>query len=568
MELTQYIRLFRKWFWLLALAAFLAGSAGFIVSSRRQPVYEAQVTLFVGGFIQDPDPGTSDISTGQQLAETYSALATTYDIALASVEAGNFPVSPDGLRSRIKTTIRPNTSLIVLSVTYTDPVLTADMANQVAEQLIANSPSNLTNDEQAQVDALTEQLGNVQQQLRITQEELIEVDAQLAEESDIETTVNLNARRDILVDRVTNLSSTLAELSTSIQTLQRRTNRLAIVERARIPTDPTGLSAVRTTMLAAAVGLALAIGGVLLIEYLNDTFRTPEEVTSTLGLAVLGTIFKFGKNNEDYSKKLITHLHPTSPVTEGYRTLRTNLIHSPNNTGDIPQNIFVITSPGPEEGKSVTVANLAVALATDGKNVLLIDADLRRPKQHNIFGLDNEVGLTTLLFSNPQSLVNDPDEMHRKVNKCIQQTSIARLGIMTSGFLPSNPAEILGASNLKLWYEWIVDSLDVDVVLFDTPPTLVVADAAVLAATLKAPILLILRAGKTRRNAAFRAKEQLETVGIEIAGTAMNYVDPSDQGYGYGETYYYYYADTEGYGFGTQSRLKQLLGRLTRKHPE
>ncbi len=543
MELAQYIRLFRKWLWLLVLAAFLGSSISFIRTNRQDPVYRAEVTLFVGGFISDPNPGSSDIFTGKELAQTYAVLATSYDILEATVNTGGFPTTPGALRGAVTTSIIPETSLLKITVTYGDPVLAADIADQLAEQLILNSPDSLTPEQLYQVGLLRDQITSVSDQLASDQEEINQIAEQL-EVANEEGAVQLGERRDILIDRITTSSTALAQLTNTLQYLQRQTNQLEVWESARIPGGPVGGGTLRSTLIGGVAGAVLALGGVLLLEYLNDTIRTPEEATTVLGLPILGTILRFGRTNDSYPRRLITHLHPSSPIAEGYRALRTNLLFSSNGQ-EGQKRAFVVTSPGPEEGKTVTTANLAVAMATAGLRVLLVDADLRRPKVHHIFDLDNELGLTTLLFADParsdgragQDTSSLPDKLHQ----CVQNTAIPRLRVITSGFSPSNPTEILGSALMKRWFQEFVSSSDIDVVLFDTPPALVVADASVLAATIEMPVMMVVRAGRTRRTAAVRVKHQLETLGVDMAGVTLNSLSLSDQGYGYGSSYYYYY---------------------------
>src|SRR6185436_20007743 len=147
---------------------------------------------------------------------------------------------------------------------------------------------------------------------------------------------------------------------------------------------------------ALAVGLTLSVGAVLLLEYLVDTIRSPAEVRTLLNAPILTAIGRIEGDN--YPSKLIAEREPRSPLTEAYRALRTNLQFS---SLDKPLKIVVATSAGPSEGKSLTAANLSVVLAQAGLSVILVDADLRRPVQHKIFGLKNTVGLTTWLVGQP-----------------------------------------------------------------------------------------------------------------------------------------------------------------------
>jgi polysaccharide biosynthesis transport protein len=228
-----------------------------------------------------------------------------------------------------------------------------------------------------------------------------------------------------------------------------------------------------------------------------------------------------------------------SPIAESYRTARTNLLFSSTQERN---SIFMVTSANPQEGKTVTISNLAVIMAQAGLQVLLIDADLRRPKIHEVFKLDNNIGLTTLLFSDPHSLNGQDSQSNRlpvSFHQCVKHTSIPKLRVITSGFIPSNPAEILGSEIMEHWINTFRSSSEIDVVLIDTPPSLAATDGVLLAAKTGAEVLLVVDCGKTRRGAASKAKEQFTKLGIELKGVIVNRVNPRDEDYSY---YGYYYS--------------------------
>lgn len=565
MELSTYLRIFRKWLWFIVLMAFIGGSISYITVSRRPKYYTAEVTLFVGSFIQDPNPVAGEISLGQELAQTYAAIITTYDLLQGAIEAGGFPVTPNSLRRSIQAEVVPETSLLKVVVTYSDPILAADMANELAEQLIVRSPTRLTDDQQVQIDLLQQQIDNVNQSIEQTLEEIRLLEVQRSSTTNPAELSALDTQRTALLTRNTENTATLAQLSIALQGFQGKTNVLTIVDRAQIPTSPSGASGFQLSIIGSIVGMVLAFIVAVVIEYLNDTIRTPEEATSLLGLPVLGTIFRFGRSSDSYPKRLIAYLHPASPVAEGYRALRTNLLYSSTDRQADEKHAFVITSAGPEEGKSVTTANLAVAMATAGLRVLLVDADLRRPRIHDIFDLNNELGLTTLLFADP--LNTSENEMEQgwseKLRHCIQNTSIPRLRVITAGFSPANPTEILGSALMKRWYDEFMASSNVDIVLFDTPPALVVADSSVLAATINTNVLLVIRAGRTRRGSAIRAKDQFHNLNVSIAGIALNRLNPAEQSayYGYKSSYYYYSDEAMSQQLTGWRRWLSLIGR-------
>ncbi len=207
----------------------------------------------------------------------------------------------------------------------------------------------------------------------------------------------------------------------------------------------------------------------------------------------------------DPKDTLITLSDPRSPAAEAYRTLRTNLYFS---ALDRPIKTLVVTSAEPEAGKSTTLANLGVTLAQGGKRVILADGDLRRPKQHDVFGVSNARGLTTMLLEDA-ALQSPP----------LVETGVPGLWLLPSGPLPPNPAELLGAAKM----EQVIAALceRADMVLFDAPPVIAVSDAAVLASKVDG-VLLVVDAGRTRREHAQRAKAQLEKAHVRIVGAVLN----------------------------------------------
>ena len=198
----------------------------------------------------------------------------------------------------------------------------------------------------------------------------------------------------------------------------------------------------------------------------------------------------------------VTLTAPRGPVSEAYRTLRTNLLFS---NPDNPARALVVTSPSPDEGASMVAANLAVTMAQGGRNTVLVDCDLRRPRQHEIWGVSNEVGLTNLVGGD----VKSPP---------FQDVGVEGLHFLPSGPLPPNPADLLGSRRM----EEIIAALrkKAEVLLFDAPPVIAVTDSALLAANLDG-VLLVVRAGHTRREHVERARDLLERLNIRIVGIAL-----------------------------------------------
>ena len=209
----------------------------------------------------------------------------------------------------------------------------------------------------------------------------------------------------------------------------------------------------------------------------------------------------------DTQSTLVTILNPRSPISEAYRTLRTNLDFS---SLDKPICSMVVTSAAPEEGKSTTLANLAVTMAQSGKRVILVDCDLRRPSLHHIFNARSTVGFTDMMRDD--ALMAKPP---------LQETNVANLRLLTSGTIPPNPSELLASRRMGDLIAALQQQADI--LLFDAPPIVAVTDAAVLASKVDA-VLLVISAGKTKRDHARKAKALLEKVNARLIGTVLNNV--------------------------------------------
>ena len=202
---------------------------------------------------------------------------------------------------------------------------------------------------------------------------------------------------------------------------------------------------------------------------------------------------------------LITLTSPRSPAAEAYRTLRTNLTFT---ALDKPIETLVVTSAAPNEGKSTVLANLAITMAQGERRTILVDADLRRPGLHEIFGIANDRGLTTMIVE--ERALDDPP---------LIDVGVDNLSLVPSGPLPPNPADILGSRKM----EEVIAALKAraDIVLFDAPPVVAVTDAAVLGTKVDG-LLLVVCAGRTRREHAQRARELLERVHVRVIGAVLN----------------------------------------------
>lgn len=325
-------------------------------------------------------------------------------------------------------------------------------------------------------------------------------------------------------------------------------NNIFVVDYALSPGAPIGPQRARSVIMALFLGLVGSIGLAIFLEYLNDSVRSTEDVDRFLRLPTMGVIpiahgavrrrFFPGGNalqrlsNGDTSPELLVNAERHSSLAESYRHLRTSVLLS--RAGSAPKTMLV-TSSLPAEGKTTTAVNTAISLAQTGANVLVIDADMRRPRLHSIFGLGNTRGLSTVLSSELSEV---------EVLALIDKDEESGLYVLTSGAIPPNPAELLGSEQMRELLKILGTTFSH--IVIDTPPVGSFTDG-VLAATLVDGVLLVVNSGKTSRKIVRRTHQILQDVGARIFGVVLNNVNLRDHDYYYYQSYYSknYYKDSK-----------------------
>jgi exopolysaccharide transport family protein len=335
-------------------------------------------------------------------------------------------------------------------------------------------------------------------------------------------------KRDLDTNR-TLYESLLEKLKEAGITASLKSNNFRIIDPARIPGAPVEPNIPRNFSLALALGLSTGIGLAFLIDGLDNSVRTPEQAQAISGLPSLGMIPLGSRIVTEFEKKprlasgtskeaveLVTQTRPQSRMAESYRALRTSLLLTSAGT---PPKTILVTSALPQEGKTTTSINCAVVLAQKGSRVLLIDADLRRPGVHKTLGMGPCAGLSNVL-----------------TGSATLQQAVVRSGILPSLFIlpagtpPPNPAELLASSNMKDVLTEL--SGEYDHIVIDTPPTLSVTDAVIMA-TRADTVVLVIRSGQTTRQALLHARDLLGQVNARIAGVLLNAVDLDSADYRY-----------------------------------
>jgi capsular exopolysaccharide synthesis family protein len=274
-------------------------------------------------------------------------------------------------------------------------------------------------------------------------------------------------------------------------------------------------------LFALVFGLMLGVAAAFLIEFLDDSLQTPEDVERYLHLPTLGSIPIIKEPNN----RLLTQVGPRSGLAEGYRMIRSSVAFS---SVDAPLRTIMLTSAGPGEGKSMMAANLAIVHAQKGMRVILVDCDLRRPCQQKLFRLNGSLGFTNLVLGSAT------------IGAVLQDVGIENLRVISSGPLPPNPAEMLDSARARQVMEELQEHADL--VVFDTPPCVALSDPVVLASQVDG-VLMVVESGGTNRNAAAQAVYHLAVGKANMLGAILNKVDLRREGY----HAYYYYHQNDGY---------------------
>jgi len=338
-----------------------------------------------------------------------------------------------------------------------------------------------------------------------------------------------------------------------------RSSNIRIVDPARVPLSPARPDRRRNVMLALAMGL---VGGVVLafvLESLDNTVRTPEQAQQLSGIPPLGIIPAMNsdsairrltpkvlaalpaeKKGEALGEEveLASHNRPRSDVAESYRALRTSILLSASGA---PPKVILVTSALPQEGKTTTSINTAIVLAQNGAKVLLVDADMRRPSVHRVFGVNSKVGLSTLLAGSTSF-----------EESTLTSSDVPNLTLLPAGPQPPQPAELLHSESMKRsltqWRE------QYDHIVIDSPPALSVTDSVLLSVQADT-VVLVIRAASTRKAALRRACDLLGQVNAQVMGFVMNGVDVNSPDF---DNCYYYGSKYGGYGrYGEEERTRR-----------
>jgi capsular exopolysaccharide synthesis family protein len=497
MQADQIRKLARKWAIPIIVVTILGAVTSYLVSRQLTATYEATGKVLIVAAPGNSGSGTLNIDA-TEATTTAASLLTEPALIQQVISRLHLHTNANNLSRDLTATAEANTSLVDVSATDPSPTLSARIANALMDAYVAQ----VTSANQARVDqagaAILSQIKSAQ----------LTLDAEL---SDLTSQVNAGESTTATRTAISATTSLINQLNLSYgqfqATEQQGLNTVSVAEAAAVPASPSSPKVLLNTAGGGLLAFVLAAGIACLVEYLDQGLRRAEDVRDRLGVPCLGVIPKFRHVPGGRQAKEPNQRHDEA-VQEAYRRLRVNLLFA---TPDDNLRSVVITSVRAGEGKTCTAANLAVAIARSERHVLLIDADLRKPEQHLLFGTTSEGGLSELILKAPTSA--------RVQMNGFRQTPFENLSLLTSGVVPPNPAELLASKRAISLLGSIGPGEDL--IVIDTAPAGLVTDALSIAPGASATILVV-ETGKTKASQAAKTIDDLREVGANVIGVVLN----------------------------------------------
>ncbi|NJP04407.1 MAG: polysaccharide biosynthesis tyrosine autokinase [Chloroflexaceae bacterium] len=564
MELLAYWKIIRKRLWLIIFLMISSGIGTVLYTSQQVPLYHTTTTLFINPGQVSPLLPTAAVELGnnrvESLANTYIELIATRSFIQRVADEMDQDIAEADIQRALQSQYVDGTQFFRISATHPDPQVAQDIANTAAQVLIASEVSRQQSqqqqiEEQRQLSDAPEK-NRLQELIAALELEITTYDQRISELEDQKDDLERQNRNDqqreelealntLLIEqryaridlqtRLANAQARLAEVTTPVSQPP-GVDTAVVVDTALLPATPLPFDTFQRTMLAVMIGMFIGVALAFLLEYIDYTVKSPEALDAVYGIATRGVI---GVVSPSERKKpggyLVTLNDSLSPIAESFRALRTSIQVANMST---PVRSLLVTSAGPNEGKTFVATNLAASFALAGSRVILVDADLRKPSLQHIFDIARTPGFTNLVISQQNDQPLDLDAF-------LQTTAIPNLRVLTSGTIPPNPAELINSERAQRVMQQL--EATADIIIYDSPPAATVTDASLIARRVSA-VIQVVWAGQTRIHLVQRCKMILEQVGANILGPVLNQVNLPDLGY-----YAYYYS----YGYYHQSSQKK-----------
>ena len=496
MEINAYLRPLLRWWRLIVIVTLLAVIASGVSTIFQPDVYMSRTTLVIGTTILDPNPDSGQIYIAQQLASIYADMAKREPIQQATMDALDIDWLPQ-YQSRAV----PNTQMVEISVSDTNPQRAQIIANELARQLIDQSPAMGGTETGVRQEFIRQQLSSLQVQIEETQKKIDELQTNLVGLNSASQIANIENDIKEQTSRLNSLRENYASFLANSQ--EGALNILTIVEPANLPRNSVGTSKFIILALAGLVGFSLGAGAAYLLEYLDRTVKTTSDVERIFNLPVIGYISEISEyeNNATYVSK-----DPNSILAENFRLLRSNIEFFQVSR---PVRTILITSPSQGNGKTTVATNLALSISQGEQEVVLVDADLRRSSIHKVLDMAKEPGLSDLIRNKA-----DIDGVARI------WTDDGELKVITAGNTPPNITEVVGSKRIGSILGDLRERFEI--VIVDAPP-LIVADSYNLASRVDG-VILVMEPGQTTEEQARTIKEHLDRSNAHVLGIVFNKV--------------------------------------------
>jgi polysaccharide biosynthesis transport protein len=530
-QLRDYIGLARTHKWLIVTVTLVIVGVVLGLSLRQTPIYESQADVLV----KPIDTSASGLPPPPPNLETERTLVTSERVARIAARQLGYSGSVDDFLEKVSAGVATSTE--ILQIRFRD---TSEQTAQRGAQALADAYLDYRRREA--LDEIVSASETVTRRIDARTSRREEILDLLSETRKPAQKKQLRAEADALDTEIVILEQQLIDVARPEQL-----NVGQVVGPADLPTDPISPNYFRNLLLAFFVGSGMGVGASFLRERLDDRLRGRDELEILTESPVLAVVPRVPFWKRGHSPVLISLAQPQSAAAEAYKTLRTAVLYAAQQNG---LKVLLVTSPQAGEGKTATTANLGVALAQADKQVIMVSADLRKPRLHLFFDTSNDAGLTDVL-EGQQSTFD------------VLATKNQSLRIMPSGHVPANPAELLGSEAMRRSLKSLGEVTDF--VLIDAPPLLAVTDAVTIAPFADA-VLFVADAATTTRGSIKHALKQLEAVNAPIMGSVLNNFDPArGSGYGYYgyRSYYTYDSDQETtkVSDGNGSRITSRLSR-------
>lgn len=493
--------------WSIAAVTLIVVGLALSISAQQVPVYESTSGVLVRSV--DFDPSSSTASAPNLATEVNLAESTAVAEVAAELLGGDLSLSK--LVAGLTVDFPPETEILTFAYQDSDPAVAQKRAQTFAEAYLEYRRRTITN-------ALSSSAQSLKDEIKV----LVEREHSL--ERQLEAISDTDPRRSSLEAQLSLVQGVLLQTQLDQLSLQGRVNVGSIVDPAVLPTSPVSPNHVANASFALIAGLALGIGLAFLRDKLSGRLRTVPEIEFMAGTGVLGTIPQIPTWNKKKIPLVVTRSDWRSPAAEAYRILRTNLLSLAANQ-DVRS--VLVSSPRPGEGKTATVANLGFVLAGAGKRVILVSADLRRPRLDQFFDLHSRMGLTDVLMGKTDNL----EQALFPVQPTAGASGTEWLKVMPSGSSIEDPAELLSRGAMQTLLKDLEQRADL--VLIDTPPLLPVTDALVIAPMVSGA-LIVLGPRSVTSGVISSVRQQLAKVGANTLGLVLNGQEPSTMSAYYG----------------------------------